>query len=173
MDRYLPASAQPTACRHWVVTEEDWLTMFSRRNTPMRRHLPAAAGRVSRRAHGLQQLLLHRLAQRQAQGTVAIVGIEPVVAGLQSHACGNQQGLMAGAGDLEKDLLLPLEQNFTIVGAARQIHQPVHPDQLLRLQTSVGCGSALLSMAVFAMPTSCGTTRQIVIPVCSPLLLTK
>jgi len=35
---------------------------------------------------------------------------------------------VAGAGDLEKDLLLPLEQDFAIVRAARQIHQPVDPD---------------------------------------------
>ena len=127
-----------------MVTEEDWLTMFSRLTAPMRGHLPSAAGRIRRRAHRLQQLLLHRLAQRQAQGTVTIVGIEPVVARLQSHACGYQQGLVAGAGDLEKDLLLPLEQDLPIVGAARQIHQPVHPDQLLRLQTGVGRGGALL-----------------------------
>jgi hypothetical protein len=132
--RYRPASAQPTACRHWVVTEEDWLTMLQPRVAPVRRHLPSAAGRVRRRAHGLQQHLLHRVAQREAQRTVAIVGIEPVVAGLQSHARRHQKGLVAGAGDLEKDLLLPLEQDLAIVRAARQVHQPVHPDQLLRLQ---------------------------------------
>jgi hypothetical protein len=35
---------------------------------------------------------------------------------------------MAGAGDLEKYFLLPLEQDLAIICAARRIHQPVDPD---------------------------------------------
>ena len=38
---------------------------------------------------------------------------------------------MAGAGNLEEYLLLPLEQDLAIVELARQIHQPVNLDQLL------------------------------------------
>ena len=37
---------------------------------------------------------------------------------------------MTGAGNLEKDLLLPFEKDLAIVDPAGQIHQPVHPDQL-------------------------------------------
>jgi hypothetical protein len=83
----------------------------------VRGHLTPAAGRILRRAHGLEQLLLHGVAQRQADGAVAVVRKEPVVAGLQRHARGYQQGLMPGAGYLEEDLLLPLEQDLAVVSA--------------------------------------------------------
>ena len=38
---------------------------------------------------------------------------------------------MPGAGDLEEDFLLALQNNLAIVGAARKIHQPVELHQLL------------------------------------------
>ena len=100
----------------------------------MGRHLPAAAGRVAGRAHGLQQLLLYRLAKSKTQGTVTVIGIEPVVAGFQSHAGGYQKRFMAGARDLEEDLLLALEQHFTIVGAAgeMQVDRYIRDASLLR-----------------------------------------
>jgi hypothetical protein len=48
---------------------------------------------------------------------------------------------MAGAGNLEEDLLLALEQDFAVVHAAGKIHQPVDFDHLLRV---VGVGDQRL-----------------------------
>ena len=67
-------------------------------------------GGIGGRADGLEQLLFGGDAEGEAEGAVAIVGEEPVVAGAQSEGGGDQQGLVAGAGDLEEDLLLALEQ---------------------------------------------------------------
>ncbi len=97
----------------------------------MRRHLtPAGVGIVSG-AHGFQQLLVRRHAHGEAERAIAIVGIEPVVARAQHQAGSHQQRFMSGAGDLEENLLLPLEQDLAIVELTRQVHQAVNVDQLL------------------------------------------
>src|SRR5260370_26306015 len=71
---------------------------------PMGWHLASAARGVCSRPHRLQQLLLNSVAQGQTEGTVPIVWIEPIVAGLQSHSCGYQQGFVASSRNLEKYL---------------------------------------------------------------------
>ena len=45
---------------------------------------------------------------------------------------------MPGAGNLKKDLLLALEQDFPVVEAAGEKHQPVDLDQLLAGESLVG-----------------------------------
>ena len=82
---------------------------------PVRGHLAAAAGRIGGRAHGLQHHLVGRDAQRQAQRAIAIVGKEPVVAGTQRQRRAHLQRLVAGARNLEEDLLLPLEKDLAVV----------------------------------------------------------
>jgi hypothetical protein len=99
-------------------------------------HLAAAAGRIGGRADGLQHHVGGRETQRQAQRAVAIVGEEPVVAGAHGQGRAHAQRFMAGAGDLEEDLLLALEQDLAVVHAAGKNHQPVDFDQLLRAQTA-------------------------------------
>ena len=99
--------------------------------SPVRRHLAAAGVRIVGGAHGFQQLLVRRHAQRQAERAVAVVRIEPVVARPHRQSGGDQQRLVPGAGDLEEDLLLALQQDLAIVQLARQIHQAVDVDQLL------------------------------------------
>ena len=54
---------------------------------------PPDAGSVGG-AHGLQQHLVRRDAQGQAQRAIAIVRIEPIVAGAQHHAGGHLDGLV-------------------------------------------------------------------------------
>ena len=98
---------------------------------PVRRHLPAATRRIVSRTDGLQQLIFHCIAQREAKRTVAVVREEPVVARLERHTCGYQKRLVPGARDLKEDLLLPLEQNFAIVRAPRQVHQAIEFHELL------------------------------------------
>src|SRR5271156_5274370 len=101
---------------------------------PMRRHLASAARRVGSGPYSLQQQVFHGSSEREAESAVAIVGEEPVVARLQHHAGRDDQGFMAGAGDLKKDLLLTLEHDLAIVCAAREIHQPVDFREALRSQ---------------------------------------
>ncbi len=96
---------------------------------PVRGHLAAAAGGVVGGADGLQKLLLDGVAEGEAEGAVAVVGEEPVVAGPQGHAGGDEQGFVAGAGDLEEDLLLALEDDLAVVGPAGEVHEPVKADQ--------------------------------------------
>ena len=98
---------------------------------PVRGHLPPAGVGIVGRAHGFQQLLVRRHAQRETERAVAIVGIEPVVARAQRQSGGHQQRFVSRAGDLEENLLLALEQDFAIVDPARQVHQPVDVDHLL------------------------------------------
>src|SRR5690606_25660251 len=78
----------------------------SGRVAPVRRHLPAAARRIVLRADAGEEHLGRRHAERQAERAVAIVGIEPVVAGAQREAGRDENRLVAGAADLEVDLAL-------------------------------------------------------------------
>ena len=90
---------------------------------PVRRHLAAARRRIGSRARRLQEHILGRHAQRQAQGAVAIVREEPVVAGAQREPRGDLYRFMPGATDLEKDLILPLQQDLPVVDAPGGVHQ--------------------------------------------------
>ena len=115
-----------------MVVEEEVLTIWRAAAAPVGGHLAAAAGRIGGRAHGLQHHLIGRYAQRQAQRAVAIVREKPVVAGTHGQRRAHLQRLMAGARDLEEDLLLPFEHDFAVVYAAGEKHQPVDLDHLLR-----------------------------------------
>ncbi len=104
----------------------------------MGRHLAPAAGRVGGRAYGLQHHLLWSDAQRQAQGAVAVIGEKPVVAGPQRQRRTHLQRFVPRAGNLKKDLLLPLEKDFAVVDTAGESHQPVDFDLLPWAQIVIG-----------------------------------
>ncbi len=58
---------------------------------------------------------------------------------------------MSGARDLEENLLLPLEQDLAVVELARQVHQAIDVDQLLRaraLHIFPLCATAVLGCAL-------------------------
>ncbi len=112
---------------------------------PVRRHLAAAAGRIGGRAHSLQEHFVRGDAQRQAERAVAIVRKEPVVAGTHGQSRAHSQRLVARAGDLEVGFLLALEQDFAVVHAAREHHQPVDLDQLPRAEAAGACRHGLAS----------------------------
>ena len=59
-------------------------------------HLAAAAGGIGGGAHGLQKHLVGCQTHGQAQGAIAIVGKEPVVARTQGQGRAHLQRLMAG-----------------------------------------------------------------------------
>ena len=103
---------------------------------PVGGHLASAAGRIGGRAHGLQHHVVGRDAQPKAQRAIAIVGEEPVIARTHGHCRAHLERLVARARYLEKDLLLPFEQDFAVVHAAREIHQPVDLDHALRAEAA-------------------------------------
>jgi len=102
---------------------------------PVIGHLAAAAGRVGGSAGSLQEHVLRSDAEGEAQGAIAIVGEEPVVAGTEGEACADLQRFVAGAGDLEEKFLLALEEDFAVVDAPGEKHQAVDFDEPLRGQS--------------------------------------
>ena len=97
----------------------------------MGRHLAAAAGGVRGGADGLEEMLFDGGAEGEGESAIAVVGEEPVVAGAQGEGGGDEEGFVAGAGDLEEDFLLILEDDLAVVGAAREVHEAVNLDQLV------------------------------------------
>ncbi len=110
-------------------------------------HLAASAGRIGGRAHGLQEHFIGSDAQGQAERAIAIVGEEPIVTGAHGQGSAHLQRLVAGGGDLEEDLLLALEQDFAVVHAAGENHQPVDLDHLPRAQAAGADGRHGLTSA--------------------------
>ena len=96
--------------------------------TPVRRHLAAAGGGVIFGADSLKQHLERRDAQQQAKRAVPVVGIDPVDARAQKKPHSSGYGFMAGAGNLEVNLVLALELDFAVVQAAREKHRAVEAD---------------------------------------------
>ena len=84
----------------------------------------------------LEELVFNGVAKREANGSVPVVGEEPIVAGTHGHASSNEEGLVTGAGDLKEDLLLTLENDLAVIGSPREIHQAIELDQLLARQRS-------------------------------------
>ena len=80
---------------------------------------------------GREEHLVGRDAEREAQRAVAVVGIEPVVAGLQQHAGRGEDRLVTGAADLEVDQALVLELDFLVVEPPRQQHRAVGAEQVV------------------------------------------
>ena len=105
---------------------------------PMRRHLPPVGARIVPGADAREQHVEGRDAELQAQCTIAIVRIEPVVARLQCEAGRDEHGFVAGAADLKKDLALVLELDFLVVDFSRQQHAAVDGEELLAGQIRAG-----------------------------------
>ncbi len=98
--------------------------------TPVRRHLPPARVGVGRGTDRREQHLGWCHAEGEAECPVAVIGIEPVVARLEDHPRGHQHRLVPGAGDLEEDLVLPLELDFLVVEPPRQGHQAIDAQEV-------------------------------------------
>src|SRR5262249_44597374 len=73
--------------------------------------------------------------QLQAQRSIAVVRVEPVVTWLKRQARGRADRFVAGSADLKEDLTLGLELYFLVVKLARQQHAAVNGEQLLTVQT--------------------------------------
>ena len=102
----MPASAMPDRVQHLRGGGARARDDVPRRTAPVRRHLPSAVARVACRADAGEQHVERRHPELQRQRAVAIVGMEPVVAGPERQARGDEHGLMAGAADLKEDPVL-------------------------------------------------------------------
>src|SRR5262252_8270176 len=100
-----------------------------RRVAPVRRHLPSPGTRIIRSAHALQEHLIGLDTKSKAQRAIAIVGVKPVVAGLEGQTGSYAHGLVSSARHLEEDLLLALEQNLPVIDTPRGIHQAIGMDE--------------------------------------------
>ncbi len=108
---------------------------------PVGGHLPAAGGRVGGRAHRLLQHLERGYPQGQAQRAVAIIKVEPIVAGAQHHAGRHLHRLVSGAADLKEDPVLALQRHFAVIQPPRGVHDAKRADQLLGIEAFVAGGS--------------------------------
>jgi hypothetical protein len=110
----------------------------------MRRHLPAAGVGVVFRADRAQQHLERRHAEHEAQGTVAVIRIEPVVRRFQVQASSNQYGLVSGTADLKEDQALVFELDFLVIEFPRQQHGAVRTQQIVARQAEEIRGTLLV-----------------------------
>ena len=108
--------------------------------TPVRRHLPSAGTWIVSRSHRLQKHLIRLGAQGQAQRAVAVIRIEPVIAGLKHQPRRHPNGFVSRSRHLEVDFLLALQQDFPIVDTPGGEHVAVGLDQLVTGKPVVGLG---------------------------------
>src|SRR5439155_6297864 len=83
------------------------------------------------RADGRVQHFGRGHAELQAQSAVAVIQVEPVVRRSHDQTGRYEDRLVAGAGYLEENLVLPLELDFFVIQSTRQEHRAVCGDQLL------------------------------------------
>src|SRR5262249_46445800 len=105
--------------------------------SPVGRHLPAGRRRVLARADGLEEHLVGRDPDLEAHRPLAVVELEPVVPGAGNQPRSRRDRLVAGAGDLEIDLVLPLELDLLVVDPAREIDVAVGRRQRGRVEAVV------------------------------------
>ena len=103
--------------------------------TPVGGHLTAGGSGIGRGADGLLEHFVGRDAEGEAEGAIAIVEIEPIVAGTQGHAGCDLDGLMPCPADLKEDAVLALEGDFAVVEAARGVHQAKGADELFGVES--------------------------------------
>jgi len=76
----------------------------------------------------------------QAQRTVTVVRIDPVIAGPENQARRGQHAFVAGAADLEKYFVLPFQLDFAVVDTPRKIHRAVDAKKVLPSEALVPGG---------------------------------
>jgi hypothetical protein len=104
---------------------------------PVRRHLPPGGRRIIFGSDRLEEHLVGRDPELETQGPVAVVEVEPVVAGAGNHARRRRDGLVAGAADLEVDLVLPLELDLLVVDPPGEVDVAVGRDERGGIQPEI------------------------------------
>ena len=91
----------------------------------MGRHLSAGAVRIVVGPYRSEEMVERDLADRERQGTVAIVEVKPIVAALEVGSHRNLDGLVSGPRDLEEDLVLALEGDLAVIQPSSRDHGAV------------------------------------------------
>src|SRR5579872_2356769 len=104
---------------------------------PVRGHLATAGCGIRGGADRLHQHFDGRDAKRQAKCAIAVIREHPVGAGTKKQPHCGRYGFVAGAGDLEVDLVLPLELDFAVIEAAGKEHRPVKTDERVTVEAVV------------------------------------
>ena len=127
---------------------------------PVGGHLAARGGGVILRPDGLQEHLEGGHAELEDQGPIPVVGKEPVAAGPGHHARRRRHRLVAGARDLEVDLVLPLELDFLVVDPAGEVDVAVRGHQIPRFQAMVLGGLDLGGHGTANIPKGSGGPKR-------------
>src|SRR5256885_1478628 len=85
-------------------------------------HLPAARRRIHRCSGSFVEHLSWRHTQLQTQRAITVVGVEPIVRGLQDYPRGRKNSFVARPRYLKEDLVLSLELHFLVINASREEH---------------------------------------------------
>src|SRR5690606_26652174 len=110
----------------------------------VRGHGPAAGRRVRLLADGPEQVVERRLAERLGGGAVAAVDVEAMVRGEAGGTARDADRLVSRSGDLEEDLVLPLQAHLAVVDASRGHHGAVEAEELIGGEASqIPCGDLL------------------------------
>src|SRR6185503_16610811 len=125
---------------------------------PMRGHLTAVRVWVGGSADCGKELFERRHAELEAESSVAVVRIKPIIAGLQSHAGCDQYCLVPSTTDLKENLILVFELDFLVVDAAREIHRAVHLEHLFARKTRAL--PAFSISVLFALTSLLGSTGR-------------
>ena len=97
-------------------------------------HLASPRGGVLGRAGPLQEVLVGRLAHRDSERAVPVVGVDPVGSGAQVPGDGHLDCLVSGGRELEEDLALALEAHLPLVDEPGDEHEAVHLKEVAGLE---------------------------------------
>ena len=75
--------------------------------------------------------------QHQTERAITVVRVKPVVRRAEHQSGGDEDRFVSGPGNLEKDLVLPLELDLLVVDTARQVHRAIGRDELRARQRHV------------------------------------
>ena len=101
---------------------------------PVGGHLAAAGAGIVLGADSLQEHVDRLDAEHQAEGAVAVVGIEPVDTGTKKKPHSRGDRFVARAGDLKVDFILAFELDFAIVQPAREVHRAIKADKSVMIE---------------------------------------
>src|SRR5258708_18542794 len=89
-------------------------------------------------AHRLKKHFIRLGTQGQAQRAIAVIRVEPVIAGPERRASGTTSVFVSSSRQLEVDLLLALQQDFPVINAPGREHVAVGLDELVASKPFIG-----------------------------------
>ena len=111
------------------------------RRGKMIRHLAASRTGIRPLAEGLAKKVRGAHSKAVDKGAIAIIGIEPVLAGPEQLRGHHLDGLVPRAAELELESALAPETDLRLVHFARSDHEIVDPDEVFLLHGSYGMGA--------------------------------